>query len=289
MTEGFTADSGALIFATLADVYLSSGMVDEAISILKDGLIRNPSYTLAKIILGRAYYMKGAVKEALKILETVYEEVQDSENLNLYLGLCYKKINEREKAIKFFDDTLKINPANIEAKRELDGLRPVSKPTPPVEAVAVPIQPPVAIPIEVKPAIAVSEVPRQESPAKITPISPLDALSEPVNELLSIKTVKGALISSRDGLLIQSYYPDRADLEEICALIAEIYNDADSAFNALHEDGLERFIIEKDDETISVIGAGDALFTVITRRESMPGIVFVYARKIIDEIKAVLG
>ena len=124
MADELIANSGALIFATLADVYLSSGMVDEAISILKDGLVRNPTYTLAKIILGRAYFIKGNIEEALKILEGVYEEAQDSENLNLYLGHCYKKIGEPDKAKKYYEATLKINPENREAKRELEILQP---------------------------------------------------------------------------------------------------------------------------------------------------------------------
>ncbi|GAI43652.1 unnamed protein product [marine sediment metagenome] len=76
MSDELAMDSGALIFATLADVYLSSGMVDEAISILKDGLSRNPTYTLAKLMLGRAYYMKGDIKEAVKILEGIYDDAR---------------------------------------------------------------------------------------------------------------------------------------------------------------------------------------------------------------------
>jgi predicted regulator of Ras-like GTPase activity (Roadblock/LC7/MglB family) len=57
----------------------------------------------------------------------------------------------------------------------------------------------------------------------------------------------------------------------------------------LKEEGLERCIIEKYNETICVINAGDSLFTVITQHEAKPGIIFVYARKIIEEIQAILG
>jgi predicted regulator of Ras-like GTPase activity (Roadblock/LC7/MglB family) len=418
MPNELTADSGALIFATLADVYLSSGMVDEAISILKDGLVRNPTYTLAKIILGRAYFIKGNIEEALKILEGTYEEAQDSENLNLYLGHCYKKIGEPDKAKKYYETTLKIDPENREAQRELEILRSgvpskprekkaeeiikekvveesigeepkkkkeellphavivgERKPTfsdiesklkaakpqsvvkppggevepehredvtlpeapevePPEEEIkpqeeeleiiheeeialqkepeAMPVEPmaeviPTTEP-EVKPVKAVTPlegiehgaidaIPTQEAvellpeePVEVTaPATPFDALDEPIKRLMNINTVKGAFIASKDGLLIQNYYKGRDDIEEICALVAEIYNDVTDSFKILKEEGLERCIIEKYNETICVINAGDTLFTVITQHEAKPGIIFVYARKIIEEIRGILG
>ncbi|MCK4756314.1 tetratricopeptide repeat protein, partial [candidate division WOR-3 bacterium] len=135
MPDELAIDSGALIFATLADVYLSSGMVDEAISILQDGLSRNPTYTLAKIILGRAYYMKGDIKEAIKILEGTYDDAKDSENTNLYLGHCYKKLGEIDKAMKYYETVHKINPENKEAKQGIEALK-----TEPVKAAEVKVE-----------------------------------------------------------------------------------------------------------------------------------------------------
>lgn len=359
MADGSATDSGALIFVTLADVYISSGMIDEAISILKDGLVRNPTYTLAKIILGRAYYIKGDIEEALKILEGVHEEAKDSENLNLYLGHCYKKIGEPDKAATYYETTLKINPENKEAKREIEILKPEALPLKPeepaeekiveekpieakieekvveerveekkvIERVEEPkeekvVEPPQVVireeekaePAEMEPHVELPEpvedvVPEGEpeeplemavplgepevippEPVEVAaPPEPFEALNEPINRLLNINTVKGAFISSKDGLLIQSYYKGRADIEEICALIAEIYNDVNESFKVLNEDCLERCIIEKLNETICVINAGDSLFTVVTQHEVKPGIIFVYARKIIEEIKEILG
>ncbi|MEO0156916.1 MAG: tetratricopeptide repeat protein [candidate division WOR-3 bacterium] len=356
MADELAMDSKALIFATLADVYLTSGMIDEAISILKDGLSRNPNYTLGKIILGRAYYLKGDTEQALKILEEIYEQAKESENENLYLGHIYKKLGDYEKAIKFYEVTLKINPENKEAKQELDLLKPkpemvevtkepviekpfetitpemvavpkeeISKPELPIEEVIEKIEPekekitepkPEIKPEDISKAEQIEVVPVQEpvveetlkkEEAEITPVlpeiglepvvvekeiektSPLDALNEPMKKLIDIKSVKGAFILSRDGLLIQSYYPDRDDIEEICALVAGIFNDADNAFTFLKAGSLEKFIIEKSDETICVITAGESLLCIITKPEAKPGLVFVYARKIIEEIRKILG
>lgn len=288
MSDELAMDSGALIFATLADVYLSSGMVDEAISILKDGLSRNPTYTLAKLMLGRAYYMKDDIKEAVKILEGIYDDARGSENTNLYLGHCYKKLGEVDKAIKYYELTCKINPENKEAKQGLEVLKPKSVK---VEKVKVEKAPePVKIEeikVEKMPEPAKIEMEKVEEPLEFE--IPLEPLRKPVNRLLSIKAVKGAFICSKDGLLIENYYKDRTDIEEICAMIAAIHNEVEESFKYLNEGCVDKFTIEKEDETVCVITAGASLFTVVTQSGTNPGLVFVYARKIIDEIMGVLG
>ncbi|UCC12371.1 MAG: tetratricopeptide repeat protein [candidate division WOR-3 bacterium] len=364
MPDELTVDSGALIFATLADVYLSSGMVDEAISILKDGLSRNPSYTLAKIILGRAYYMKGDYDEALKILNQTYQDAPESENLNLYLGHCYKKAGKQDEAVKFYKATLKINPQNKEAKQEMEqldvkavpeepvepevpavdetvvqiveearaigereeptivphvaDLEEVRKPEPTVEKPPQPPGPepvkeefPVKAPEPIVAAPVAAEPPKKTEPEVIAPVQPavphaeepvpvapepttagsipLASLDEPMHRLLKNKTVRGALVCSKDGLPIQSYGEKRTDLDEMSAVIGAIYNEAQDSFTFLKEGDLEKFIIEKGDETLCVITAGDNLLVVITQPETKPGLVFVYARKIIDEIRELLG
>jgi predicted regulator of Ras-like GTPase activity (Roadblock/LC7/MglB family) len=449
MPEELIMDSKALIFATLADVYLSSGMVDEAISILKDGLSRNPGYTLAKIILGRAYYLKGDTEQAIKTLEAIYDVAKESESENLYLGHCYKKLGEYEKAIKYYETVTKINPENNDARQALMTLKPeapakeakkeaehpavkkeelrpkekevvspvvvgipkeelvkkedlippeimekmskvgreeemvsaepsliepapspvpkpevtaqenlvieehvrpkvveepkvikkaepeipprpiptkepereitleelsavelkveppaakVQVPQPPVQETVVekpagkkaePEKPPViekeAEPVEMLPEIGLEPVTaaRPSEPAVVP--APLEALDKPMATLLENKSVMGAFICARDGLMIQSYYRGREDLEEICATIAAIYNDADDAFKFLKAGALEKCIIEKKDETVCVITAGESLLCIITKPEAKPGLVFVYARKIIDQIREILG
>lgn len=342
MPDELAIDSGALIFATLADVYLSSGMIDEAISILKDGLSRNPQYTLAKVILGRAYYTKGEIDKAIEVLEDAYVTAKNSENANFYLGQCYKKLGEDDKAIEFYRATLKINPNNECAKKELEALmptpteaehaehEPAAKATASLEEEIVPSPEP-AVPIvgeeeqpeiqpqpvteteeeraevialpgeriedkvrEISEPIGVKERPPQfeevsEEPARAeVPFVPFETLNASMNKLLSIDAIKGAFISSKDGLLIQSYYKEEVDLEETCAMIAAIYNEAEQSFKFLREGDVEKFLVEKENETICVIAVGESLFTIVTEPEAKPGLLFVYARSIIDEIKEIL-
>lgn len=366
MSDELRVDSGALIFATLADVYISSGMIDEAISILKDGLARNPNYYLAKIILGRAYFLKDDLDEAIETIESVYDEVKESETANLYLGYCYRKKGDNEKARKYYEKTLKIDPENMEALKELEEMIPdftstqkVAEAEPPiveepsveipvVEAIPlgkaekgeveetdaaepdlmveephavdlesvveepgiedVTIAPPVheETPIglettpDVTPVATEEEEPQvvsiesivEELPEKKEEIEavPLEALDKPVGRLMDLETVKGVFISTKDGLLIKNYGRSRDhDVEAICASVAAICMDVDESFRLLKRGGLERCIVEKADETLCVMAVGDSLLTVITKVEAKPGLIFVYARKIIEEIEEILG
>jgi len=267
-------------------------------------------------MLGRAYYMKDDIKEAVKILEGIYDDARGSENTNLYLGHCYKKLGEVDKAIKYYELTCKINPENKEAKQGLEVLKPksvkvekvkVEKAPEPVKIEEIKVEkmpePIVVEKVKVEKVpepvkIEETKVEKMPEPAKIEmekveePLEfeiPLEPLRKPVNRLLSIKAVKGAFICSKDGLLIENYYKDRTDIEEICAMIAAIHNEVEESFKYLNEGCVDKFTIEKEDETVCVITAGASLFTVVTQSGTNPGLVFVYARKIIDEIMGVLG
>ncbi|UCD04834.1 MAG: tetratricopeptide repeat protein [candidate division WOR-3 bacterium] len=324
MADELRVDSGALIFATLADVYISSGMIDEAISILKDGLIRNPNYHLAKVILGRAYYLKGEYDKAVETLEKIYGDIKDDESANLYLGHSYLKMGDNVKAKEFYENTLKINDGNTEALQALERLIPDFAPESEVhmaepagggepEAAEVEeVAHEVVLPSESLGAVREVELPSesqeeiqeketgeelmidsfvQDLPERelVTESVPLEALDKPVERLLALESVKDVFIATKDGLLIKNYAKDDSDVEVICASIAGICLDVDEAFRLLKRGGLTRCIIEKADETICVMAVGDSLLIVITKVEAKPGLVFVYARKIIEEIEEILG
>jgi predicted regulator of Ras-like GTPase activity (Roadblock/LC7/MglB family) len=310
MADELRVDSGALIFATLADVYITSGMIDEAISILKDGLARNPDYYLAKVILGRAYCLKGDCNKAIETVEPIYQEIKDDENANLCLAQCYLKMGNNERARRFYEAALKINAENEETIRALEKLAPEFTPAPEAlvaevdasvkpqpehraevhEEAATP-QPEVAA---VEELVLADETPEsfiQELPEKTPELEsvPLEALDKPAKRLLDLDTVKSVVISTRDGLLIKYYSRGEDDVESVCASVAAICLDVDESFRMLKRGGFTRCIIEKPDETLCVMAVGDSLLTVITRIEAKPGLVFVYARKIIEEIEEILG
>jgi predicted regulator of Ras-like GTPase activity (Roadblock/LC7/MglB family) len=86
-----------------------------------------------------------------------------------------------------------------------------------------------------------------------------------------------------------NYYSKSPNVDELCAFIAAIFNESQNALHFIKEGDIDKFIIEKASETICVIAAGESLLTVITKPEAKPGLIFVYARKIIDDIREILG
>jgi len=72
-------------------------------------------------------------------------------------------------------------------------------------------------------------------------------------------------------------------------MIAAIHNEAEDSFKFLKDGSIEKFIIDKIEYPICVITAGESLLAVVTQPEAKPGLVFVYARKIIEEIREILG
>ena len=59
------------VFASLAELYRKQGMLDEAISLCLKGLKAHPAYVSGRVVLGRAYFDKGLVREAAQELEKV--------------------------------------------------------------------------------------------------------------------------------------------------------------------------------------------------------------------------
>jgi len=71
-------DPASISFAALAEEYRRLGMFDEAIETCRAGLLRHPSYTSAKVTLGRALVETGAFDEASAELEQVLQSAPEN-------------------------------------------------------------------------------------------------------------------------------------------------------------------------------------------------------------------
>ena len=115
-------------------------------------------------------------------------------------------------------------------------------------------------------------------------------LENEIGELLIRKELTlGVVESATGGLISHSITNTPGSSAYYKGSITAYSNEMKMKLVGVKEDTLEKCIIEKYNETICVINAGDSLFTVITQREAKPGIIFVYARKIIEEIQEILG
>lgn len=343
MPDELQIDKGALIFASLAEVYIDAGMLEEAITILKDGLLRNPSYNFGHFLLGKAYYLKNDFDSAQKQFEEVVRVDPSMISSNLYLGHIFRNRKEVEKARGYYSRVVELNSNHAEAKSWLEELKPLSAPPPPsppppliedelvVREIPVkkeeevkPVEvadalkaeekakleeiarivgaPPMEIPVEevieetavqekITPEVVVQEpevkevlipeLPVQEIPAKAK-------LDEAMSKLVGLESVKGALVTTKDGLLIGNYLRSQQDADEYAALASAIYNEATSCFDFLEQGQFERGVIEKKEETIYLFTSKESLLSVITTAKTKPGLIFTVCGKVMDEIRGIL-
>ena len=64
-------DPASIAFAELAEEYRRAGRIDESIDTCRTGLKRHPSYTAARVTLGRALLDRGLLDEASAEIESV--------------------------------------------------------------------------------------------------------------------------------------------------------------------------------------------------------------------------
>ncbi len=109
----------SLVFAPLADAYRKQGNLDEAFNVCKKGLEKHPTYTSARVVLGRIFQKKGKTEEAVSEFKKVLE--LDSENLMALslLGSIFMGKGDYQGAIEEFQKILTLNPDDEEIQESL--------------------------------------------------------------------------------------------------------------------------------------------------------------------------
>ncbi|MBI5194062.1 MAG: tetratricopeptide repeat protein [Nitrospirae bacterium] len=116
-------ENNARSFIPIAEGYLKSGMIDEAISVLKAGIQVNPRYLGARVSLGKAYLEKGKIDEALKEFEYAVKISPDNIFAHRKLITIYRDMGRIDDAIKSCETLLVFNPKDKEINTVLIELR----------------------------------------------------------------------------------------------------------------------------------------------------------------------
>lgn len=119
-------DLNSRLFVPLAEEYRKEGMLDEAISVLLDGLDRQPGYTSARVALGRLYLEKDMINEARSEFEKVVSAIPDNLFAHKKLAEIYKDLRESDKAITAYREIIKLNPLDEDAKTCLENLENIA-------------------------------------------------------------------------------------------------------------------------------------------------------------------
>ncbi|EPZ50501.1 anaphase-promoting complex, cyclosome, subunit 3 [Bacteriovorax sp. BAL6_X] len=108
-------DPRSKVFAPLAEIYRKVGMNDEALILLKRGLIHHPSFSAAVIIYGQLLLEQNEIEEAYTILRPQLSINGDNiKFLKLFAQSCFKQ-NLILEALNTYKRVLFISPKDIEA------------------------------------------------------------------------------------------------------------------------------------------------------------------------------
>lgn len=135
LAEKLAKDPSSKLFLPLGEEYAKGGMLEEAITVLKDGLKHHPNYISARVALGKVYLKKGLTKEALEEFKRVVTANPDNLLAHKKLVEIHNKLGNIKDAIKSCNTILLLNPKDEEIKgllKQLEG--GAAPPTPEIEA-----------------------------------------------------------------------------------------------------------------------------------------------------------
>jgi tetratricopeptide (TPR) repeat protein len=165
-------DPGSRLFAQLAEELRKEGKHDEAISVARKGLEKNPNYPSARLTLARALLDSGRPKEARPELEQIVKASPDNIMASRLLGDALEQVGEAQAALAQFEKTLRLSPGDKVVVERIAELKAKSGQGPggPEAATA-----PAAAPAP-SPAPAPKPASLPPTPAAATPAAPLPSV-----------------------------------------------------------------------------------------------------------------
>ena len=109
----------SLLFARLADFYLKSGRIDDAIHLCRQGIKYNPSYVAGHFIMGKALIAAGDHEKAESSFKKVISHDRQYLAAHKLLGDIMARMGWENKAAVHYRDLLQIDPMEEEAREML--------------------------------------------------------------------------------------------------------------------------------------------------------------------------
>lgn len=116
LSKKLAKDPASRLFLPLAEKYRDAGFLDEAISVLQDGLKQHPTYTSAIFSLGRALHEKGDIDSALAKFQEVVKSAPDNLLAHKKMAEIRLKKNHIPEALESLRMVLILNPRDEEAQ-----------------------------------------------------------------------------------------------------------------------------------------------------------------------------
>lgn len=122
LEERLVRSPDSYCFARLSDVYLKVGLVDDALHVARQGVMKHPRYLSGQRALSLACHAKGLNEEALAALQQVTEALPEDVSSQKLLGRLLAEAGYQDSASQAFRTALEFEPDDVECRIELESL-----------------------------------------------------------------------------------------------------------------------------------------------------------------------
>ena len=178
------ADPASIAFAQLAEEYRRTGDNENAVKVCRAGLAHHPDYLSARVTLGRALLDLGRLDESQGELDVVLAAAPDNLTANRALAEVFQKKGQLPEALALYKRALDLAKFDPDLEHEVRKITNVVSPPPPPEPK--PDTPPVSMEDLFDFDTLLAQLggrtqPKPEFPKPLTPIVPLDRVSDPLD------------------------------------------------------------------------------------------------------------
>ena len=271
------------IFAALAEAYRKKGDLDKAFRVCQNGLKIHPNYGSAHLVMSKINLDKGMYDWAEAEVEKAVELDGATRTTELLLSEVFIYKGEFNKACRLLERLHHDDPENDQIKRLLDIARKIPLDTdhsgsiPAIDTGRFATPARQAAPAPVRPSPAVSRpaptVTRSEEPPFPTimpeiqlPDAPAAAdinFRQMLKSLVSTPGVDGALVSNKDGLVVDAEWNVPGETDLIGALAVDAARHSAAQMRETGYGTLQAMMIETDDRLLYLAAAKGKILTLV--------------------------
>src|SRR2546429_7954645 len=115
--ERLARDPAALAFAQLADLYRKAGRTRQAVAVCRNGLLRSPHYTTARLILVKALAAEGQLEPALAEIEAILEVNPNDLQCHRLAAEIHRRLGHIDRAVTHLEAAVRLDPGRSEERR----------------------------------------------------------------------------------------------------------------------------------------------------------------------------
>lgn len=113
-------------------------------------------------------------------------------------------------------------------------------------------------------------------------------MRESISPISQIEGVTGAVLVSRDGLVVASTIESEDDEEVAAAMAASIFGTIDNATSRMGLGSAHDTIVETESHAMQIMGIGELILVVITTKGAHAGRVRLEMRRAARQLKEIL-